>query len=402
MEYANIRFRGNWKTRVGKIPIAIYKWNRIWESWDLKMKHRSLVTSFRLTFTWILIASIIATLITYIFAVLLYFKVQYNNKYPENFYEKQILIIESFDTKNINFENDNLVIKEGNLIKNKISLYKIFAIFLVWEVTITSVLIRKFQEFWVTLVLMKKNFLPYLVIWNETEGNFVLRKKQYEKTEEQMLEIAKNIIKIKTKNQLELLKNFREKSTDLKENISKIKSISSKINSAESYDVLLWYEWNVSKIFFQNYFWEIWWYKRAPRTKCDIKNLLLDIWYTYLFHFIEAMLRLYWFDNYYWVYHRTWYQRKSLALDLMEPFRCVIDKALLKSYNLWQINEKDFSFKNWQYALKWENSKKYTQIFFKEILHYKIEIFTFVKEYYKYFMKWKSTFPNFEIIKNTN
>ena len=95
-----------------------------------------------------------------------------------DFYEKQILIIESFDTKNINFENDNLVIKEGNLIKNKISLYKIFAIFLVWEVTITSVLIRKFQEFWVTLVLMKKNILPYLVIWNETEGKFVLRKKQ--------------------------------------------------------------------------------------------------------------------------------------------------------------------------------------------------------------------------------
>ena len=28
-----------------------------------------------------------------------------------DFDEKQILIIESFDTKNINFENDNLVIK---------------------------------------------------------------------------------------------------------------------------------------------------------------------------------------------------------------------------------------------------------------------------------------------------
>lgn len=247
-----------------------------------------------------------------------------------DFDEKQILIIESFDTKNINFENDNLVIKEGNLIKNKISLYKIFAIFLIWEVTITSVLIRKFQEFWVTLVLMKKNFLPYLVIWNETEGNFVLRKKQYEKTEEQMLEIAKNIIKIKVKNQLDLLKNFRNKSPDLKENILKIENIYKKIDFADNYDSLLWYEWNVSKIFFQNYFLEIWWIRRAPRTKFDIKNLLLDIWYTYLFHFIEAMLRLYWFDNYYWVYHRTWYQRKSLALDLMEPFRCVIDKALLK------------------------------------------------------------------------
>lgn len=316
-----------------------------------------------------------------------------------DFDEKQILFIESFDTKNINFENDNLVIKENNEIKNKVSMYKIFAIFLVWEVTITSVLIRKFQEFWITLILMKKNFLPYLVIWNETEWNFVLRKKQYEKSEEEMLHIAKNIINIKAKNQISLLKNFREKSENLKENILKMEKISKKIFLAENYETLLWFEWNLSKIFFSEYFSEIWWIRRSPRTKFDIKNLLLDMWYTYLFHFVEANLRLYWFDNYYWVYHRTWYQRKSLALDLMEPFRCIIDKALLKSYNLWQIQEKDFSFKNWQYVLEWKNSRKYNQIFLKEIMHYKLEIFTFIKEYYKYFMKWKMTFPDFEIIK---
>lgn len=73
-----------------------------------------------------------------------------------DFKEKQIIIIESFDIKNISFENDNLIIKEENILKNKISLYKIFAIFLIWETTITSVLIRKFQDFWITLVLMKK------------------------------------------------------------------------------------------------------------------------------------------------------------------------------------------------------------------------------------------------------
>jgi CRISPR/Cas system-associated endonuclease Cas1 len=43
-----------------------------------------------------------------------------------------------------------------------------------------------------------------------------LRKKQYEKTDEEMLEIAKNIIKLKTRNQLELLKATREKDLDLK------------------------------------------------------------------------------------------------------------------------------------------------------------------------------------------
>lgn len=316
-----------------------------------------------------------------------------------DFEEKQILFIESFDTKNINFENDNLVIKEEKIIKNKISLFKIFAIFLIWETTITSVLIRKFQDFWITLVLMKKNFTPYLVIWNETEWNFVLRKKQYEKTEEEMLEIAKNIIKNKTHNQLELLKAIREKDLELKWDITKINWIIIKIDSVDNYESLLWYEWNVSKLFFTNYFNKIGWYKRAPRTKIDIKNLLLDIGYTYLFHFIEALLRLYWFDNYYWVYHRTWYARKSLALDLMEPFRCIIDKALLKAYNLWQIDEKDFKFQNWQYVLPWEKSRKYNAIFFKELLSYKIEMFVFIKEYYKYFMKWKNEFPKFNINK---
>lgn len=314
-----------------------------------------------------------------------------------DFEEKQIIFIESFDTKNINFQNENLIIKEEWEIKNKVSMYKIFAIFLIWETTITSVLIRKFQEFGITLVLMKKNFLPYLVIWNETEWNFVLRKKQYEKSEENMLEIAKNIIKIKTKNQLELLKLTREKDFSIKWDISKIKWIIEKIDNSENYEILLGYEWNVSKLFFKNYFAKIGWYRRAPRTKCDIKNLLLDIGYTYLFHFIEALLRLYWFDNYYGVYHRTWYQRKSLALDLMEPFRCIIDKTLLKSYNLWQINEKDFKFQNGAYILPWENSRKYNQIFFKEIMNYKIEIFKFIKEYYKYFMKGREHFPDFKI-----
>ena len=317
-------------------------------------------------------------------------------QFPD-FEEKQILFIESFDTKNISFANENLVIKENWNIKNKVSLYKIFAIFLVWETTLTSVLIRKFQDFWITLVLLKKNLLPYLVIWNETEGNFVLRKKQYEKTEEEMLEIAKNIVLLKVNNQLSLLKNIRKKEWFIKKDIEKIKEIILKIPSSESYENLLWYEGNIAKLFFKNYFWPIDWQRREPRTKRDIPNFLLDIGYTYLFHFIEALLRLYWFDNYYWVYHRTWYQRKSLALDLMEPFRCLVDREVLKAYNLWQVNPKDFKFQSWSYFLPWENSKKYSAIFLKMIMKNREEMFYFVKNYYKYFMKWRHEFPKFSI-----
>lgn len=317
-------------------------------------------------------------------------------QFPD-FEEKQILFIESFDTKNINFENDNLVIKEWKVIKNKVSLHKIFTIFLIWETTISSVFIRKIQDFGITLVMLKKNLLPYLVIGNETEGNYLLRKKQYEKTDEEMLFMAKELILLKTRNQLSLLKWFRNKEDEIKLEIKRIQDIIEKIPKSETYENLLGYEWNISKIFFWTYFWSIWWQKRAPRTKIDIQNLLLDIWYTYLFHFIEALLRLYWFDNYYWIYHRTWYQRKSLALDIMEPFRCLIDKALLKSYNLGKINEKDFKFQNWQYILPWNEAKKYTSIFLYVIMDNKKEMFDFVKDYYKFFMKWKEKFPEYII-----
>ncbi len=63
------------------------------------MKNRPLVTQFRLTFTWIVIASIIATVITYIFAVALYFQVQHKSIYPANYYEQQIPGIDQYIRK---------------------------------------------------------------------------------------------------------------------------------------------------------------------------------------------------------------------------------------------------------------------------------------------------------------
>lgn len=60
------------------------------------VKEHSLVKSFRRTFLMILISGILATLLTYIIAILLYFGIQDIGKYPENFYEKQIPKIEAY------------------------------------------------------------------------------------------------------------------------------------------------------------------------------------------------------------------------------------------------------------------------------------------------------------------
>jgi len=60
------------------------------------MKDRSLVTQFRLAFTWIVIASITATAITYALAAVLYIKAQYKSIYPANYYERQIPDIDAY------------------------------------------------------------------------------------------------------------------------------------------------------------------------------------------------------------------------------------------------------------------------------------------------------------------
>ncbi len=138
---------------------------------------------------------------------------------------------------------------------------------------------------------------------------------------------------------------------------------------------------------------------RKPRCKIDIYNLLFDIGYTYLFNFIEANLELYGFDTYYGFFHKLFYQRKSLVCDLMEPFRCIIDLRIRKSFSLKQINPQEFECRNGQYFVKREFYKKYSQLFLKEILLYKEDIFLYIQSYYRSFMKGRyvDTYPQFQI-----
>ncbi|GAB2546456.1 HAMP domain-containing histidine kinase [Gracilibacillus alcaliphilus] len=60
------------------------------------MKNRPLITQFRLTFIWIIVASIVATIITYGLTFLLYIMVGFQHVYPANYYEQQIPEIEAY------------------------------------------------------------------------------------------------------------------------------------------------------------------------------------------------------------------------------------------------------------------------------------------------------------------
>ncbi|HBF8755399.1 TPA: HAMP domain-containing histidine kinase [Clostridioides difficile] len=66
------------------------------------MKNQSLITQFRHTFIFIIIASIVATVITYVFAIYLYIYSLNKDIYPPNYYERQVPRIEKYiNEKNI-------------------------------------------------------------------------------------------------------------------------------------------------------------------------------------------------------------------------------------------------------------------------------------------------------------
>ena len=106
-----------------------------------------------------------------------------------------------------------------------------------------------------------------------------------------------------------------------------------------------------------------------------------------MFNFIEGLLCIYGFDIYCGVYHTFFYQRKSLVCDIIEPFRCIIDRRLRKAHNLGQIDEKDFFFRDCQYHLQWRSQQKYIRLFMKDIIEEKEGLFIFCRDYYRWFMK---------------
>jgi len=249
----------------------------------------------------------------------------------------------------------------------------------------------------IPLVFLHYSLKPYFSIIPDNKGNFLLRKKQYTNTND--LEIAKYVISNKIKNQIVLMISLRYKTVKEKSSISKVKGLLKQTDFAQNCQELLGIEGTASKLFFETYFKNLNFNGRRPRCKDDIFNLLLDIGYHYLFNFVEANLELYGFDTYYGFYHKLFFQRKSLICDLMEPFRCIIDRRIRKSLNLKQINKDDFYFKNGQFYIKREFNKKYSELMLREILQHKEKIFLYIQSYYRSFIKEKEIdeYPNFTI-----
>jgi len=297
--------------------------------------------------------------------------------------KKIIFVIKHQNFKNeIKFHNCNIRLYKGNEFVNQISCHLVLSIFIIGDCTITSVLIRKVKEYGISIFLLNNSFQQYAEIMSVAEGNYALREIQYCMGSKKIMELSKIFIKNKIINQFKILKRLDKNVGD-----EKLKQTLQTLESCKNVNQILGVEGAFSNYYFKNIFRDIGWYRRAPRTKEDIPNFLLDIGYTFLFNFIDSLLRLFGFDTYKGIYHQLFFQRKSLSCDVMEPIRCLIDYELVKAYNLGRINKKDFKFKNGRFSFKkYDIQKKYLDIWFDLIMKNKVEIYTYILEFYRYLL----------------
>lgn len=311
---------------------------------------------------------------------------------------KQIAFVFTSKGEKISFKNDNLLISDAEgKTKHQSTCYRLFLLFICGDFCITSGLLDRANKFGFNIVLMSPNLRVTKIIPSKAEGNVLLRRRQYlyEKTD-----IAAHVISNKIHNQNFLLKKKRNKTEEEKETIQKLKQFEKDVLSPDlKIQEIMGIEGVSAKLYFQSLFKEHNWSARRPRVKQDITNCLLDIGYTILFNVINALLEMYGFDVYVGILHTQFFHRKSLVCDLEEPFRPIIDSALIKAMNLGQINEKDFWKNQEQYILSWKNSAPYVELFVKAIMEYKSEIFIYLQSYYRAFMREKNTeeFPVFEM-----
>lgn len=305
-----------------------------------------------------------------------------------DFKKKQIIFLFTNEGDKLSFLNDNIIVKnkEGG-IKYQSTCYRLFMICVVGNISITSGLIQRSKKFGFSICLMTTTFKVYEILGARMEGNTLLRKHQYEYTEN---DIGRKIEQNKIKNQSQILKNIRGKNQIMKEGIELLDKMVVQLEQPLEYLEVMGIEGNAARVYFSRVFDNVDWKGRKPRIKNDYVNVTLDIGYTMLFNIVDAILQVYGFDTYYGVFHKCFYMRKSLVCDLMEPIRPVVDYQVRKSINLGQCKENDFEVINNRWCLKYKSNPQYIQFLMNAILEYKDDIFLYIQQYYRFFMKRKS------------
>ncbi len=182
------------------------------------------------------------------------------------------------------------------------------------------------------------------------------------------LESAKNTVRAKLSGCISLLEDSSRNMQlpAMKDAISALKEIKKKVEVAETIGSLLGIEGSAGNVWFaafglmlkdrdfdgRN--------RRPPR---DPINAMLSLGYSLTASEISGLIDACGLNPFFGFYHQLHYGRPVLALDLMEEFRArLVDRFVLRTFNLKQFAENDFEESGEGYLLKPDAFKRFLKL----------------------------------------
>lgn len=185
----------------------------------------------------------------------------------------------------------------------------------------------------------------------EVSPHVILRRKQYERTSDPdfCLKLSKSFMTSKITHQRNFLLRHKNESYNIEKLlpiILRLKTVTKEIEHKTTLKSLRGLEGSASAAYFgafRSLFSPQWKFeRRIRRPPTDPVNVLLSFGYTILNRMVTAAVQVVGFDPYAGFFHSYSYKRPSLALDLMEEFRPVIDGVVLSACQNLSIKPEDF------------------------------------------------------------
>lgn len=169
-----------------------------------------------------------------------------------DFKEKNIIIVFSEEKQYFSFRNDNLLVfdREDKIILQS-TCHRILALWIVGHCSLSSGLMERSKKFGFPIVLLSFSF-RMIGSWNApTEGNFLLRKKQYAY---QDWTIARHLVHNKLENQIATLNSIRKKSIACKEAIAALRKYQQQLPFAQELSDIMGIEGVAARLYFEQWF----------------------------------------------------------------------------------------------------------------------------------------------------
>lgn len=259
------------------------------------------------------------------------------------------------ETAWLSLDGENIVCKCENKEKFRMPFSNIEDIYCFSYLGCSPALMGKCGELGINLNFISPSGEFLARVQGKTKGNIFLRKAQFEKFANVPVILQQNTVAAKLSNTRYLIKRSMRDNPDMDQNnelsncIQYIESGIDRVYEISDTETIMGLEGICAKAYFSIFDRLILQQKddfkmngRTKRPPLDPINATLSFLYTIMTSSYTSALESVGLDSCYGFYHALRSGRSSLACDLVEESRCIIERLVLTMINLKQLNINDF------------------------------------------------------------